>query len=154
MTSSAVVLIGYFKSLMYFWAKVTDILHAAVKEEKEVFRRRFLSKKQTNLKAKLQADSQLTVLLSPPPPPSFLTRWSILLRLLQECDRVEDALFFLFFFYQTMLTQGNMSRSFVKLLVLCDQLWLSHWTCLPLKPDPVVRFSLKWKGNTVCLPRA
>lgn len=95
-------------------------------------------------------DSQMKVLLPPPPPPSFLTRWSNLLRLLQEFDRVEDA----FIFSPTMLTQGNMSCSFVKLLVFCDQLWLSHWTCLPVKPDSVVRFSLKWKGNTVRLPQA
>lgn len=24
----------------------------------------------------------------------------------------------------------------------------------PVKPDPVARFPLKWKGNTVCLPQA
>ena len=46
---------------------------------------------------------------------------------------------------RALLTRGNMSRSFVTLLALCDQLWLSHWTWLPMKPDPVVRFSLKWK---------
>lgn len=70
-------------------------------------------------------------------------------KLLQEFDRVEDA----FIFYWTMLTQSYMSCGFVKLLVLCDQVWLSHWTRLPVKPEPVVKFSLKWKGNTVCLPK-
>lgn len=140
---------------LYFWAKVTDLLHAAVKEEKISFQAVGFYPKKKKKEAQSKASGWLTTECF-----AFTSSSTFIPHTLKYPTEVTAGmwqsggclLFFLFF--SAMLTQGNVTRSFVKLLVLCDQLWLSHWTCLPLKPDPVVRFSLKWKGNTVCLPRA
>lgn len=124
MTSSAPVRIGYMTSLTY------DSLHTIVKEEKRISSLKFYQR--TNLSWLINEYF------------SFISSSTFIPHTLKYFAEVTAGIWptggCLYFFPEQC---RHKSCGFVQLLVLCDQFWLSHWTRLSVKPDLIVRFSLK-----------
>lgn len=135
------------------WAQVTGVLHATAKEEKQVscIHQRSQTKafglthKWVFSFAFASSSSSSFTTTYITHTPKYPTEVTAGIRQSSGC---------LYFFTQRCWHRATWAAALWGSSLLCDQLWLSHWTCPAVKPDPVVRFSLKWKGNTVCLPQA